>query len=197
MIKNYREIIDKYKGRKELIIQKIKERQIKKDNLNNKLVVILKSQKIIQKIVVDLQNSIKYNINKVINSILETCFPNEYEFQFNFIINKDKTEAEINFIKNGCKENVNDEAGGGLRNILAVAFRIVLLSLSQNRKVLLLDEPFADLSEELHEIMMKILKKLSDELNIQIIMSTHNHNIIYLADKVFKINKKDENSFVE
>jgi DNA repair exonuclease SbcCD ATPase subunit len=52
-----------------------------------------------------------------------------------------------------------------------------------------LDEPFKNLSKDLQSKAGEILKLLSQKLGIQIIMITHEQELMEIADKTFEIQK--------
>lgn len=188
----YREKINKAKSRFDFIEKDIKKRELKIIDLNNRVTIISKSQVFVQNVAVNTQKLIKYRIEDIIQKAIDVCFPGEYVFDFDFKVNREKTEISFDFIKQGERENVKDESGGGLKNVLAFIFRVIVLSMSANRKTLFLDEPFAALSRNLHPLVGSLLKSLSEELGIQFIMNTHNKEMINFADRVFTINNKKQ-----
>jgi ABC-type cobalamin/Fe3+-siderophores transport system ATPase subunit len=62
--------------------------------------------------------------------------------------------------------------------------------ISKTQKVLLLDEPMKFVSEGLKPKVYEIMKRLSDDLGIQIIAVTHDPLMIDIADKVYVVKKE-------
>jgi DNA repair exonuclease SbcCD ATPase subunit len=53
--------------------------------------------------------------------------------------------------------------------------------------VIILDEPFRFLSKDLYPKAGEILKRLSEHLKLQILMVTHNEDIIESSHRVFTV----------
>jgi DNA repair exonuclease SbcCD ATPase subunit len=194
-MKDYRKIIDKLTGRLDYLSVKIKEREKNIKEAEKNLETVIQVQEIVKKLAVETQGRIKYRIEKIIQLALDTCFPEEYVFSLDYSVVSDKTEYKLTFLKDGCEESIMKESGGGLIDVLSFVFRVALWSLSSTRNVLLLDEPFSALSRDLHEKVGVILQKISKELNIQILMITHNDKMVEFGDKVFKIGSVKEDGY--
>jgi ABC-type lipoprotein export system ATPase subunit len=193
----YRQTLDKAQGRKEFIQSNIEKRKKSQLDLEHKLEIIEQAQVLVQAVAVETQNKIKFHFEKVIQMALDICFPGEYEFQMEFKVNANKTECRLMFLKDDQEESPEDESGGGLLDILAFVFRVACLSLGDTRSTLLLDEPFSALSRDLHHKAGTIIQQLSKELNVQVIMSTHNPDMEEYADRVFKVSAKKHGEYKE
>lgn len=197
LISNYRKTVDKLQGRKEYLFSKIEQRKKTQTEIEHRLEIILKVQDFIQVLAVETQSQVKFRIEKIIQMALDICFPGQYEFVLEFKINTDKTECKLTFFKDDQEESPEDDSGGGLRDILAFVFRVALWSLGDTRAVLFLDEPFSALSKDIQEKAGKILRQVSKELKVQIIMSTQNQDMQQYADKVFLIKAKKKGNYTE
>jgi ABC-type Mn2+/Zn2+ transport system ATPase subunit len=60
------------------------------------------------------------------------------------------------------------------------------LVISKNEKVLVLDEPMKAVSVDLREDVYSILKTLSTEMGLQVIMTSHDEYAKAIADKIFE-----------
>jgi len=140
------------------------------------------------------QEQLKFHLTDIGQLALDTCFP-EYTFGIDFEIKRGKTEAFIYVEKDGMKMHPVDSNGGGLVSLLSFALRVACLTLSSNKKILILDEPFSALSKDLHSKAGDILKNISDRLGIQIIMVTHSKELISCADRIFEVEKKEDISY--
>jgi DNA repair exonuclease SbcCD ATPase subunit len=58
----------------------------------------------------------------------------------------------------------------------------------RSRNVLILDEPFGNLSVDLMPRASEMIKQISERLGLQIIMVTHAEELIQAADKTFRVN---------
>lgn len=80
-----------------------------------------------------------------------------------------------------------NSASGGVVDVLSFMLRVVLLSVSSNRKFLVLDEPFKGLSKGYRENLGDFLRLLSDQLGIQFLIVSHQAEIDSAADKLYEI----------
>lgn len=162
---------------------KIKTRELKN---------IEQAQLIIQEVAQKTQEELEYKLSELVTLALESIFDEPYEFKINFVIKRGRTEAEINFIKDGKIFDPMTESGGGAVDVASFALRVSLWNISKDKvcNTILLDEPFKFLSEDLQPRAGDMLKLLSDKLGIQFIIVTHNEHIIESADKIFRVTKR-------
>lgn len=193
-LQTYKEIIQKQKGKKELVQENLK--RYKKDLKINvkKLDALEKAQAFLQVVAKDTQEQLKFHIADLVNLALNACFKNEYKFDINFEIKRGKTEAELVFVnKNGTNINPLKGSGGGVVDLVSLALRISAWSLGKNDNVIILDEPFKSLQpKELYLKALEIVKQISKELNIQFIIianSMQDSEMLEIADKIFKVKK--------
>lgn len=135
------------------------------------------------------QGQVKIHIEDVITMALESILDDPYKFELDFVVKRNKTECELYFVRDGHRVNPIDESGGGAVDIASFASRIALWSLGTTDNLLVFDEPFRFVSKEYQLKVGELLKKLSEQLNLQIIMVSHNTNFIQQADKVIEIYK--------
>jgi len=162
-----------------------------------KLIAIENAQAFIIKVAQETQEQLKYHINDIVQLALDSCFPGEYVFSINFEVSRGKTIAVISFVKDGYDVDPMEASGGGVVDIVSFALRIAAWALSKQNNVIILDEPFRFLSRELQPKAGLILKRLSHHLGLQIIMVTHNQDIVNSSDKVFEVSLKDNVSKVK
>jgi DNA repair exonuclease SbcCD ATPase subunit len=81
--------------------------------------------------------------------------------------------------------------GGGAKDIASIALRMAVWSICKTRALMILDEPCKFLSRGLQTKASEMLKMMSTELGIQIIMVSHVEEMITAADKVINVEKVD------
>lgn len=74
------------------------------------------------------------------------------------------------------------ELSGGEQQRVAVARAI-----AHKPKIIFADEPTAELDTEKSLQIVNLLKKVSTELKITVVMTTHDPNLLFAADKVFTL----------
>lgn len=149
-----------------------------------------------QKVAVQTQEQIRYNIEDIVNLALDTVFPNRYVFKLMFETKRNRTEARPVLYDGEHEIDPLDSTGGGLSDTLAFALRIALLIISKNRKVLILDEAVGAVSKGYRPKMYEIMKRLSTDLGIQIIAVTHDENMVEIADTVYTVKKEGKVTYV-
>ncbi len=139
-----------------------------------------KAQAFVQLIAEKVQTTAHQQIASLVSRCLEAVFEEEaYTFHVEFERKRGKTEARLQFIRDGRVVDPLSEAGGGTVDVASFALRLTCLILSrpQKRRLLVADEPFRMLSEEYVPKMRKLLETLASELNIQMILVTHNRGL--------------------
>ena len=146
-----------------------------------------KAQAFIQTVAMETQNQLKLTIEDLVQSAIDAVFPLGTLFKVDYEMKRGTTEATMYLEQDGDKMNPLEDDGGGLCDVLAFALRLVAWTLGNTDNVLLLDEPFKNISKEYKAPAMEMLKGLSSKLKIQSIIVTHDDSIIDMADKVFNI----------
>lgn len=183
------------KGMKKQVENNLIQNKTALDNLNKRIKLLEQAQAFLQKVAQDTQSKLKFQIEDIVNLALETCFPNEYQFQLQFNIARGKTDAELIFLsqKTGRVIDPMNASGGGVVDLTAFALRIASYALEQDvDNVIILDEPFRFISRDLQARAGEILKTLSEKLGLQILMVTHIAEMIDIADKVFEVKKNPD-----
>lgn len=78
--------------------------------------------------------------------------------------------------------------GGGVSAITGFLLRLVVLLLdkSSTRRILVLDETFAHVSDTYLPALAEFLREIVDKANMQIIMVTHQEHFTSVADKAYR-----------
>jgi len=187
---NYRNLLDKSLGKKEMIVSVLKEKSDSLKELINKTIHIEQAQVIIQDTAQATQEKLRFHIEDIVQLALDAIYPHEYIFNLEFVIKRGKTEAEISFIKNDNKINPMDAAGGGVVDVASFALRIAIWSISNTDNIMILDEPFRFLSTDLQPKAGQIVSELSKKLNLQFLIITHVDKLVEYCDKSFRVELK-------
>lgn len=188
--------ITQYEGQLDLLTKEQSTLEIQISKREKRLSAIEEAQIFFQTVAADTQNKLRYHIQDIVQSALDTCFPNIYDFIIEFEIKRGQTEAKMYLEKDNNPMDARDSTGGGVVDIVAFALRIMTWTLSSTDNVLILDEPFKDLSKDLHPLAGEIMQNLCDKLNLQIIMVSHESDIINSANRVFSVHIRKKKSFI-
>ena len=185
---------NEFQGMKKALLKSIDEDKDSIEGNKNKLQLLEQAQAFLQKIAQETQNHLKFQIEDIVNLALDTCFPNEYEFKLEFEVMRGKTEARLVFLSQRTQREVDpmNASGGGVVDLTSFALRIASYVIEQGTdNVIIFDEPFRFVSRDLQERAGLILKKLSEKLNIQIILVTHIPELVDVADRIIEVKKTD------
>ena len=119
---------------------------------------------------------------------VSAVFDYPYNVIIDFIIKRNKTEVDIRFYK-GKNEIDTSLVGGGVEDVVGIAFQIALWYITPRKSnILILDEPLKFLKGGILPYRgAKMIKMLSQKLNIQIIMVSHSDKLIKSADRIFEV----------
>lgn len=118
-------------------------------------------------------------------------------------IKRNQSELYL-YLQEGDKErvplsNILDTEGKSVEEIISFASRLVVWSIQNPRSSPFqgLDEPFATLKKENISEAGKIVKELQESLGLQLIITTHETELVDYADRVFNFIKVNGRTVVE
>ena len=188
-IKKLREKVIDWKSERKIYEQQLANEQVKKNQLEHQLEIAQKARVTVQFVAEQTQKKIEYHISNLVSLALASVFDDPYEFLLRFTQRRNKTECDLMFTKNEKEIDLFEAAGYGAVDIANFALRAAIWSIHPSRNTQLLDEPFRNLSSDYHEKASEMVKKVSDSLELQIIMVTHQKDMISAADKVIEVEK--------
>lgn len=186
---SFRQKLNAAKAKRQVLLDSLKSSNTKIAEWKDEKTTIIESQTIIQKVARETQEQIRYSIEDIVQVALDAVFPMMYTFKLIFETKRNKTEARIALMEGENEIDPLDNTGGGLADVLETVLRIATLIISGNRRTLILDEPGKFVSVDLRDLYYEILKKLSSEVGIQVIMVTHDPACVAIADKVYTVQK--------
>jgi DNA repair exonuclease SbcCD ATPase subunit len=149
----------------------------------------------------------KFIIESLVSKSLQYVFEDP-EMKFEIIIKpyKNRTDCDFLIMHKGKTLDPLESNGGGIVDIICFILRIALIQASNNISLqdeedsvevnneapLILDEPFKHLSEEYVPKIGNFLRELSLKLDMQIILITHNKQLMQYADKKFIVEQGDD-----
>lgn len=133
------------------------------------------AQQIVQAVAETVQEEAHDRIAGVVSRCLATVFEEPYEFHIRFERARGRTEARLEFVRDGQAVNPIDAAGGGVVDVAAFALRLSCLMLARpaRRRLVVLDEPFKFVSADRRAAVRAMLHELAVDLGVQFIMVTH------------------------
>lgn len=135
------------------------------------------------------QNKLENHLSDIVTLALKTVFGDSYSFKIKFVQRRNTTEADLILVENGRETNPIYSDGFGLCDVISLALRIGYWKLQNSRNVIIWDEPLRFLSKDLHDLVSVMIKQISEKLNLQFIIITHNTSLTNNADKLFLVEK--------
>ena len=138
------------------------------------------AQGILQGIAQEMQTQTLEVISSLVSKCLAAVFPEPYTFKITFNQKRGRTEPEFVLERNGTELTPMDAAGGGVVDIIVFALRVsaLIMSKPQARRLLILDEPFKFVSQDLQSNILKLVDGLAADMDIQFIIVTHQTELI-------------------
>jgi ABC-type molybdenum transport system ATPase subunit/photorepair protein PhrA len=138
------------------------------------------------------QAQIQQYIEDTVTLALQSVYGQAYRFVVQFEYNKrDQLEVQFFLDKGGnLLEIRRNTTGGGVVDLCAFSLRMVVWVLDDaviSPPVMILDEPFKNVSARFIPTVSETVKKISEMLAIQFIIVTHNATFIENADLVHYI----------
>ncbi len=186
-VRQIKEKVDSKKARFELSLESYHKTKKRLKQTERELENTIKAQEICQLVASTIQQRAHDKVAKVVSHCLEAVFEEPYRFLILFKRKMGRTTAELVFRRNNCDINPMDASGGGVIDVASFALRLscMLLNKPALRRVLILDEPFRFVSEEYQDRVANMLRQLSKDLKVQIIMVTHNEK--YQVGKIIRL----------
>ncbi len=191
-----RSMLERHKGAKAQVERYISEteqalKQTKRNARQHEQAI-----EIVKEVGLKTQQTLQFHISNTVSMALSSVFDDAYEMVVEFVQRRGKTECDLLFGRGDNQVNPLSASGGGAVDVASFALRIASWSmqLPRTRNVLLLDEPFKNVSEGLLPKASELLKQVSEQLGLQIIMVTHSDTLIESADNIIQIQYRNRQS---
>jgi DNA repair exonuclease SbcCD ATPase subunit len=148
----------------------------------------IKARTIIQTVAEMVQQTVEARINKIVNLALEIVFQEDSPvFSLKIVQRRNQLEADV--MVDGM-DDILDSTGGGVADVVAFAMRFAMWSFSpKKRNVLVLDEPFRNLSKDYQSAVAEMVSVLSQKTNSQIIMVSHHAVLSDYVNNTIEVKK--------
>ena len=182
-----RDAVLEAKVKRDSLLEKIdvKEREIKE--LEKVISDAGKARVIVQKVASETQSVVEYHISGVVGLAESATFDDPYGVELDFVERRNLTECDFYFTKGFDRFNPMASAGGGPLDVASFGIFIAIWSFGRTRPFLLLDEPFRFVSSNLQSRCSAMVKQITLDHNLQILMISHLPHMIDSADKVFEV----------
>jgi DNA repair exonuclease SbcCD ATPase subunit len=186
---------------KEVLTKQFKDKQDEIETAQNNYNDLVEARRLISEAARMTQSQFKAFVESLVTMAIQGVFPEEgYKFVVDFDLKSNRSEINL-LVQQGDKEPYlpRDEQGGALLEIIAFALKVVLWSLEKpkSRNTFIMDEPF-HFCGALTPLAVSMMNEISKELNIQIIMVTHDDRLKDISERCWQVNRvRGEQSIVK
>lgn len=136
------------------------------------------------------QAEVIQTIQTIASMGLSQVFDEEIELTLTQIVRARRVEMDVRVKTGELETSIMDARGGGLAAVAGFLLRACVLLLTPNtRRLLVLDEVFAHVSEEYLSRVAEFLHELCIKTGLQVLLVTHQPEFAEAADKVYRIEK--------
>ena len=194
----YRSALNNYSSEYQYAAMGIKKTNKKLDTLAEQKVNHVEAREYIIKAAQLTQENLEKHLSSIVTKALEIVFEEEApKFIVRFTPKRNTSECEMYFSDDGVNEmDPLDSCGFGAVDVASFALRISIWALGKSRPTIIVDEPFRNLDSERMPRASEMVKILSDELGIQMIIVTHEEDLQANSDKVFIVSKNKDGSTI-
>ena len=178
--------------------QKQKQKQLIIENIQTRVQAI----DYIETVATIQRKEVKEKVQKLITSCLREVYDDSYSVQFNYGVKGSKTSVDIQLVKRThdgllIRRGIQG-IGGGVSDSISLPLKlIVLLNDKDYDKILIVDQPGKHLDLDRVPKFASFLRKISSELGVQIIMSSHHQGMDIYADTVNYVSIKGSLSSID
>lgn len=174
-LKQHRTYINKQLAEYGHVERLVEDHRIQYVQAENELTLTEEARVIIQEVSQALQQQAHDKIAKVVSDCLIYIFSDDaYQFKINFVMKRGRTEAVLQFHREGLVlDNPMEQAGIGQVEVAAFALRLasILLQRPPVRKLLVLDEPFKSIRGKHYKKRVRgLLLMLAERYGVQLIL---------------------------
>jgi len=136
------------------------------------------------------------DLQTIVNDALSAVYGDDGpKLEFELSVKRERTAITPMFIQRTGDLTAKRKAEGlgcGVSDVAALILRLVLLKASGAEPVLVVDEPFRFLGVTQIPPASELLHRIASQLDIQVIMTTHDDATIAAADRTFCLTKEND-----
>lgn len=120
------------------------------------------------------QKTVEIKLGSIVTMALAAVFEEDpYTFKMEFIPRRGVMECDLYFELDGEQLDPMSEAEFGASDIASFASKISFRNAGNTRPILIMDEPFKNLSRSYHELTATMMREICKKLKVQLIVITH------------------------
>lgn len=192
-----RTILTKHLNKLEALELSVKDYKAKIKQTEEEVVNINKAHQIMQKSAKMSQDHLAVHLSSIVTQAIQPVVNKPYEFVCEFVERRGSTEADLYLTKNGEVFDILSGTGGGLADVCSFSLKVAYLLLSNVNRVLIIDEVSRHInSPQQRTRFAAVLKKLSEEFEIQMIINSTIPELTSIADKLITLDYVNEETVI-
>jgi len=159
----------------------------------------IKARYVLNEVSKNTQKRFKERVETLITLAIRSVFERPFEFKIKMEMSRNKFSCFPIVLENENEYVPSEDMGVGILDIISFAFRIVMWSLHspRPRNFFLLDEPMKFIGKgELLERAVSMIREISERMDLQFIIVTHEPQIAENADKAYGISHNGKHSVI-
>lgn len=171
-------------------LSEVKKLETEVEKLTDEVDLLDKVEQVLQTVSSKVLGQSTATIDKLVSAGLKIVFDDQ-KLEFKTTVDKfrGKTSIKFELFENGQTAPLMESYGGGVLVLVGVLLRVVTIIVLGQRRILLLDESLAHLSDQYHANASALLKKLCKELDFTILMVTHQEGFVQHSDRHYVAKK--------
>ncbi len=187
-----RTILNKHLNKLEDLEASVEEYKTKIIQAEEDIVNTNKAHQIMQKSAKMSQDHLAQHLSSIVTQAIQPVVNKPYEFVCEFVERRGTTEADLFLTKKGEVFDILGGTGGGLADVCSFSLKVAYLLLSNVDRVLIIDEVSRHInSAKQRERFAAVLKKLSEEFEIQMIINSTIPELTSIADNLITLDQVD------
>ena len=201
-LKKYQDFLSAKKAEKSVLSEQKNAVQSNLLDLNSSKFALEEAQEILNVTAVIAQDQFKEVVEKLVTEALQYIFGPSYAFEVDSKISRNRSEARFYVLVDGKRRSLDKnkvKLGGGVLDLVSFALRLAFwaIQIRPTSPVIILDEPLKFLSKDKMEFLGLMLHTLTELLNLQLILISHESDLIELADISYHVQMRNGESMVE
>lgn len=181
-----------------LLTKKVEEDRLRKERnelrreeegCGREKVVLDRAREIVNTVLLATQAQVISFVEEVVTLALSIVYGTDYSFRISFDLKRNQSEMTPWIVKDEILMSPRDEVGGGILDVCSLALRLVFWALTEPRPapIMMLDEPGRFISPDRQQAFGEMLKKLSEVLDLQMIVVSHSRQVVGFANRAFEV----------
>lgn len=140
----------------------------------------------------DQRRELEQKVQTLVDYGVQSIFGANHRFLVKSELRGKTVRTEFFLVEDGHELPLLDATGGGVGDVVSFLLRVVMLCLVRpvQQRVMILDEPFKFVSTSHFAKLEVLLRELTQQLDLQLIMVTHQPALMDAATTLIKVTKQ-------